>query len=218
MKTLTVPERSVFTSSASTAFVVCAYHGDERWRNQTNGSGSKSAGWLPFRRIAENNRQLMNFYANPRTLAYQLDVISVFRKTNEIRGPVDLILDSGLTESLPPEFAAQFRKVRIASLLEADGPGVAQIRDDSYDAVVLVFADAIGLGCEKIEEALAPLPAVFVLNGRRRAFAMTAEMRHALKRRRFHSRWRLVEILLAISLVPISGLLALKDRFSRKCA
>jgi hypothetical protein len=207
MKTLTVPDRDLFTTDASTLFVVIGYRG----REATPEAPSAFQRFLkrtPIGRWRAHCAYQAEYYANPRPLAYSLDSIGRFCATNEVKGTVRIAVDPALTEPGTAPSA-------VAGPVEVVDPDAA-VRNPRATVIVLVYADPIGMGCERIESGLSAGLPVFVVNGRRRAFRLTPAMAKELTRRRFHTRWRLVELGLAIVGFPVSAALALSDRFGRK--
>ncbi len=152
--------------------------------------------------------------ANPRDAEYMFNLSCEFAGQYGIKA-VDLLVPSTLSKQFPEGFPVIFRKVWAVNAnpyLQLN-----QVRDDlksiGYDALVLLYPDAIGLGWGRIERALKPLgvPIVLVVNGRKRTFILDKSSRLALKWRRFLEYIWLVEILLAATLSVVSLPLAIYD-------
>jgi hypothetical protein len=89
----------------------------------------------------------------------------------------------------------------------------AMIRDASR--IVLLWPDATGLGSASLEDRVARVKSaatpVFVLNGRRRYFELTPEMRRRFRRRRFMQRFWIGEAAFFAAAVAIGLPLAAWD-------
>lgn len=208
-----VPGRAAFSSNATTVFIVCPFYGDS---GQTHGRGeaAKSGGIGIFKNLRKHYRDQANFYANPRSVSYQLGAIKEFCSINGVGENIDLALDENLAPYPAEDIDSNFKQVYKISLFPTKG-----LRDrlqKQYDNIVIVYSDAIGLGCEEIEKAIASHSSVFVINGRRRAFKLSLDFQKALNRRRFYCKWRIVEALLAFSFIFLSGAFALSDWLNKK--
>lgn len=207
MKTLTVPDRDLFTLDATTHFVVIGYRGRAASPDRPS-LVQRILKRTPVGRWRAHCAYQAEYYANARPLAYSLESIARFCDVNEVQGPVHVAVDPALVE-------AGAQPTSTAGSLEVVAPETA-VRSPHATNVVLVYADPIGMGCETLERGVTGSIPVFVVNGRRRAFRLTSAMRRELAKRRFHTRWRLVELGLAIVGLPISAGLALSDRFGRR--
>ena len=203
LKTLMLSDTELSAFQGEVLVVICAYRGDDTQPDQ--------AGllWRIFRRTPLYRwrihcRQQMNYYANPRDVGYAMETLKRFWESNNIRSQPRIIVDDGFFEANQP-LSSPVGPVASAMPVHA----IEANRD--VKTILLIFSDAIGLGCEPIEAAASKAPNVFVATGRRRLFRLTPEMRRILASRRFHSRWRLAELLLAVAFVPLSAIMALID-------
>ncbi len=211
MRTLLVPERDSFGPQTRALFVFCGYHGDDARRR----AGPRQL----FRRIdasatAANARRVRDYYANPRDAAYMLEVARNFRRLNGLDGPADAVVDPLLAAAPIDAMRAEFAAVTMLDdgAVDASSPCWGQIRAQRHDAVVLLYPDAIGLGCSPIERNLLGMGTpLFVANGRRRAFALDGRARRALALRRFLSNTRVGEVGMAAVFLAAAAVFALVD-------
>ncbi len=153
--------------------------------------------------------------ANPRDAAYMLHLALAFARANAADVQVDAFVDPRL--AVPDPLRQQFRQVWFGrlDLLE---PGVSsELRERKYDALVLLYCDAIGLGWGQTERLLARLDVrqIIALNGRRRAFVWDADSRRELRWRRFVENTWLVELVLALGAFVAAAPLAIYDAVRR---
>jgi hypothetical protein len=125
----------------------------------------------------------------------------------------DLVLDPRLGQ-LSPEVAARFGRTRTVDPLDVGAwRGELLSETAQYDQLVLVYADALGLGCEALEHhALMRHARVLIVNGRRRAFRLNGTMQTRLAISRFLAHTRIVERLMGAVLRPIGAVLAWSGR------
>jgi len=204
MQTLLVPQREVFGPDARTLFVFCGY--------QSAPPPRETIAWRIARRlrltaICENARRVRDYHANPRGLDYMLALSREFRDANKVAGPVFAMIDKRLGPATEVSAEASF----------AAPVDTFEVRDDEAiwrwckshainpAAVVLFYADAIGLGCANTEDAASAGAAqVIVVNGRRRAFGLDASARRALALRRVLSNWRFMEAIFAMTFLVVA--------------
>lgn len=195
-----------------TLFVVFAYHG-------ADGDGTRR-GLLERResRSARDHRVMYrDHYANPRPLPYLLAVVGrAIPHLSPLAMP-DLVIDCRHNAPLADAVATSFRRVEIADVNSQAAWTQGLLADaNAYDHVVLVYADALGLGCESGERtAVANAASVFVVNGRRRAFRLDYMLRLRLRVNRWLARTRIVERGLAAAVRPIAHGLAAWDRLTQ---
>lgn len=208
MRTLLVPERDAFGLQARILFVFCGYHGDHGSRDHVVWRVGRR---LRLTSIVENARRVRDYYANPRSFDYLFALAREFRAANGMSSSVHALIDPKLAPATDAHSEPAFVTVEVMP----DAPYNTTVRQwcerhaGRLDAIVLLYADAIGLGCAPLQRAaLAAAPQVFVVNGRRRAFVLDRAARRALAWRRFLSNWRFVEIGLAVAflVVAVAGL------------
>ncbi len=208
LKTLLLSDADLSAFQNNVLVVVCAYRGDSAQPDRT-GLAWRIYRSTPVFRWRNHCRQQMNYYANQRDVGYAMETLKRLWESNNIRSQPRIIVDDSFPGGSQP-LSSQAGPVVFASPVHA----IETNRDAS--TILLIFSDAIGLGCEPIEAAASKAPNVFVANGRRRLFRLTPEMRRILASRRFHSRWRLAELLLAVTFVPLSAIMALLDWMTAK--
>ena len=188
--------------------VMFAYHGADRdgrphgvleWRESQSARGH---------RIVHRDH-----YANPRTLPYLAGMAG--RAIEQLAAATpDLVIDTRFDAPLPDGFAALFGTVESADVASAgawQSGLLARLPD--YDHIVLVYPDALGLGCGSAEQqALARHASVIVINGRRRAFRIDGCLHHQLAFHRFLAHTRIVERVLAVVMRRAAAYLAARDR------
>ncbi len=222
VRTLRTPPVAAFGPGGRALFVVCGYpEGGRTGGGASAPTTTERLFHLPFpRAVDESDCFLKDFYANPRDVAYVASALRDFVSVNQLRAHIDVVAD----RSLRALEAAAMPGCTAPEMVDLLAPGAwdtGRLRELSrglYDAVVLVFCDAIGLGCERIADRVAGAPthARFLLTGRRRVFVLDRALLRALAVRRFFVRTRLTERLLALAAWPVSGLLAAADVLSGK--
>jgi len=218
MQTLLIPERDIFTPSAQTLFVFCGYHGGQEPRTNIFW---RIARRLRLTAVSDNARRIRDYHANPRSLDYMLGVAGEFRAANKVTGPVYAMIDKSFAAAGAPPPDAPF----------AAAPELFDFSDDDAirrgleryaikpAAIVLLYADAIGLGCARLEDAaLSEAPEVIIINGRRRAFGLDREARRALALRRFLSNWRFMELFFAGAFLIVAAVCSVIDATQSKKA
>lgn len=191
-----------------TLFVVFAYHGRD-------GDDAPSV-WRRFESSSVRGHRIVHrdHYANPRDLGYQLALVAQAAARLSPSVPPDLVLDAHLEVPQEPAGATAFDRVERADVARQaawDHGVLADAR--KYDHVVLVYPDALGLGCTGAERAvLAAHESTFVITGRRRAFRLTPGMRRRLQFSRWLAHTRIAERAFAIAVRPIAAVLASLDR------
>ena len=188
-----------------TLVVMFAYHGRDR-----DGAGRQ----LLESPAAHGHRIVhRDHYANPRSFEYML-AAAVSALSHMTVQPADVVIDSRWDGAASSLNDAGFNRVVIADPLDArtwrEEP-LKRARD--YQNVLLVYPDALGLGCGAAEaRALGARTAVFVVNGRRRAFRLTHGLRRRLGLSRMLAHTRLVERALAAAVTPFAAVLAKWDQ------
>lgn len=152
-------------------------------------------------------------YANPRPLSYLAAMVGSAVGALTTAAP-DLVIDRRFPDAAPVGFEPLFGVIESAEVADeaAWASGLlARLKD--YDHVVLVYSDALGLGCEAGERrALDSHASVLVINGRRRAFRIDSSWSGRLRLHRFLAHTRIVERLLAVVIRPLALGLARRDR------
>mgnify|MGYP001006330390 CR=1 FL=1 len=153
-------------------------------------NAEKSTGWQKER------DELLYYRCNPRNTDYMLALVDEFKTAWVKDGKCDLLIADSLYNKTSENDFAGFEQVF------TDIEQVAQKKNE-YDTIVYLFTDAIGIGWEKIEPALAALQISqeVVINGRRRIFMLDTESKRALSMRRFFSRAWFFEMLLTPALI-----------------
>jgi hypothetical protein len=218
MQTLLIPERDIFTPSAQTLFVFCGFHGGQKPRTNIFW---RIARRLRLTAVSDNARRIRDYHANPRSLDYMFGLADEFRTANKVTGPVFAMID----KTFAPASAS------VPEALFAAPVDPFEFGDDEAihrwserhainpAAIVLLYADAIGLGCEKMQgAALAGSTLVIVVNGRRRAFGLDRSARRALALRRFLSNWRFMEIFFAMTFLAVAAVGSVIDATQSKKA
>ena len=198
-------------------FVLCAYRRQDLTRD---------VGWLTWStlrildgatagRLRAHRVVHRDHYANPRSLAYLVGLVQRFRHQVNLRQVPDLLIDSGFNVEAQ-SCMGHFGNIELADLRGPQQTGM--IRDAAgghYDAVILMWADALGLGWESLERWTRRLPLVIAVNGRRRAFQIDDGTRRALGIRRYFAHTRLAEAAFALCAYPVAGFCALIDAVKR---
>jgi hypothetical protein len=126
-------------------------------------------------------------------------------------GSIKVVFDARL-----PPGEAQRLPIGATESEAADLAGWAPtVRD--IDTTILVYADALGLTFGGLERRLLAAGArnIIVLNGRRRLFPLTSRARRSFRWRRLLASTRIVELMAAISVLPVAAILAGYDRLKR---
>jgi hypothetical protein len=189
-------------------FVAFAYHGADRDGQPHGVLERRESPSARGHRIVHRDH-----YANPRTLAYLAGMIGRAIEQLSAAAP-DLVIDSRCDAALPDGFAALFAAVESADIASAEAWQSGLLaRLDHYDHIVLVYPDALGLGCGIAEQqALDRHASVIVINGRRRAFRIDGTVHHQLAFHRFLAHTRIVERVLAVVMRRVGATLASRDR------
>jgi hypothetical protein len=195
-----------------TLFVVLAYHGadgDDVRRTVAERWESASA---RGHRIVHRDH-----YANPRPLPYLLGIVGRAIAHLCPAVPPDVVIDSRHHAVLPDAVALAFGHVEHADINDrrAWTHGLLA-RARHYDHVVLIYADALGLGCQTAERcAMSVNRSVLVINGRRRAFRLDALLRTRLRMNRWLAHTRIAERGFAMAVRPLARSLAAWDRLTQ---
>ncbi len=184
-----------------TLFLVFAYHGRDRDTGRAGPIERFEGGDAYGHRITHRDH-----YANPRTLEYQMAMVASAVEMLSPEAPATVVVDAAFGDA-----AGRFASVADLARPELwrDSPAA---HGRHYDNVVAVYADALGLGCERAEARLVrESGSILVLNGRRRVFRLDASLAHRLDVSRFLASTRIVERTLAVAVRPFAAALALFD-------
>lgn len=213
MNTLFIGEREEVARIGPSAYILCGFVDPAATRLETfreklvrvSGLGAPGT----------NARRIARFYANPRSLEYLLELAETFRQVNNLRGPHTTFLeDCWPTSKIPGEILENLRH-----FAKGDGEAVVtDLRAGGVAAVFLVYPDALGSNSVEIERAVATaFPGfVYVINGRRRAFRLDRNWRSKLRLRRFLTRWRYLDALIGLALIPVAATLAFREALSQR--
>lgn len=191
-----------------TLFLLFAYHGRDRdaapptLLDRLGGAGARG------HRIVHRDH-----YANPRSLQYQVAMLAAAQARLTPDMPADLVIDRALGEEAAAQLAGGFGRVEVADLADPRSwrNGIAA-DTRGYRHVVLIYPDALGLGCENAEHRLLrDRDRLLIINGRRRVFAVTPSFSYQMDLRRWLAEFRAVERLLAIAVRPVARVLAAWD-------
>jgi hypothetical protein len=190
-----------------TLFVLFAYHGRD--------ADHVRAFWERFESPALRGHRIVHrdHYANPRRVEYQLALIAEAAAHLSPGQRPTLVVDSRF--ETPPDASATAPYERVDADVTAPAAWHHGVLAEApaYDHVVLVYPDALGLGCDQAERAaMRGRASVFVINGRRRAFRLTPAVRRRLHIRRVLAHTRLVERGFALAVRPVGSALASIDR------
>lgn len=156
--------------------------------------------------LLKSRKQLLS--ANPRSVTYMLTLAHDFIEEHAPSASIDLLINPEFETEIP----ALLKKWPHQIVVDHTITDTQQNKDllRTYDTVILLYPDAIGLGWGKIERRLAQLNdvTILVINGRRRVFILDREMRCALTLRRLLDLSCLVEIILCIGIFPAAMLTA----------
>jgi hypothetical protein len=192
-----------------TLFVAFTYHGADR-------DGSPRGLFERWESPAVRGHRIVHrdHYANPRSLPYLTALIGDAVGHLSPATPPDLVVDRRFDERLPETVANAFGRVVEADVVDqSEWTRGVLAESHGYDHVVLVYADALGLGCERAERmALRGRGSVLVVNGRRRAFRIDRRLGRRLRLSRWLARTRIAERTLGAVIRPVAGTLALWDR------
>jgi hypothetical protein len=119
---------------------------------------------------------------------------------------LDLIMHKNIRQDVPRQDYPWIADFLDEEQLDRLNPG-------RYDTIIFLYADAIGLGWNQLEDRIRRLaPAQFlVINGRKRIFLWDAESQRKLRFRRFLAQAWWLEWLLAPWLLVVSTNYALRD-------
>ncbi len=147
---------------------------------------------------------MRDHYANPRPAAAQIGIVTALLEQQSRPESVKAVFDARTlpNESQPrPSWAVDAQTVDLASW-------VPSARD--VDTVILSYPDALGLTFGRLESRLLAAGArnVVILTGRRRLFPLSSQAVRALRSRRLLASTRIVELMAAIIVLPVAGVLA----------
>jgi hypothetical protein len=160
---------------------------------------------LNLRQFIAANR---DFFANPRTLAYQSSLVEELLRASTATH-VTLVLDRA--------FEADPARSMFDSMGDVQLRDAAELvrKDDVADAIVVVYPDALGLGWSAFERDLLRLP-THLLNGRRRIQLLDVPTHRRLRWHRLMATTRISELAMIIVVIPVAALLATWDALRGK--
>lgn len=138
---------------------------------------------------------------NPRSADYMLQRAREFTGRFAPNAEVDLLVEAERLPHLSSSDISWLRRVWASEhegLKNLEPELIQELSARKFDAVMLLYPDAIGLGWGRTERSLTRLhiPVTLIVNGRRRAFVRDAECRRMLKLRRMVEKLWLVEMVL----------------------
>ncbi len=151
--------------------------------------------------------------ANPRSANQLLEYALEFFKQNSPATKLDLAISTELKEEINSEVIKKFSN---CFTIWSETKLPAQVSE--FDGIILLYADSIGLGWSSMESHLYFKKDIIVFNGRRRVFALNANIRTKLAWHRFLERSRIMEFLYALGYTLLSIPLAVYDRVFRSGA
>lgn len=157
-----------------------------------------------------------HYRANPRPLGYMLKTLYDFLDQQEASPVVDLLVSKDFSDQVPEVSGGWLRSVKISrhnDLAHLSSSEIRELAGCGYDAVILLYPDAIGLGWKALDGAalrIAPGRAL-VVNGRKRAFWLDGPTRRALGLRRFLEKTYLPEGFLLVGMIAVGTVLAVWD-------
>jgi hypothetical protein len=189
-------------------FVLFAYHGRDRDARPQGFLERRESPAVRGHRIVHRDH-----YANPRPLPYLMAATASAAEALCDQAP-DIVVDQQWDTDPSAEFASWCRNVARAEVAAETVWQQGMLANlPRYDHVVLVYADALGLGCDGAERAaLSRHASVLIINGRRRAFRLDRSLHDQLQFRRRLAHSRIVERVLAAVIPPIAARLARRDR------
>lgn len=155
---------------------------------------------LAFRSFIAANR---DFFANVRSFEYQIGLVEE-ALAEALTSNVLIRVDNKFAENPAIARAAKLGTVQV---VDADGLAAGT---DSAETILVVYPDALGLGWSPLEHRL-PADRTYIVNGRRRIFALDAKTRRALRWRRLLACTRIPEIAAGLAIVPVAAGLAIWD-------
>ncbi|WP_085902014.1 hypothetical protein [Kiloniella majae] len=222
MRTL-VLKPELLTKGGRTLFVLCAYHGADHDSVEATGKSfyRKVMRRNPFLRVLNNFAFLRDFYANARDLDYLLSMVKDFVSLNTVDGEIALHFDAGFDLDASKDAISEITPTQPSqSNLLADDTWtsgyMSELAAGKFDTIILVYCDAIGLRCNKIDARVAKSSPShkLLINGRRRVFKFDADLRGSLAKRRFLAHSHLGEFASAVAIVPVATALAVFDLIS----
>lgn len=193
-----------------TLFVALAYHGADRDLPQSRISRLVESPARRGHRIVHRD-----FYANARSFDYQLAMVQTARASIGDTHTFDIVVDASVSQADKDKISSLgFNEIKEQDLsLNAQKTDRSFGNANAYTNIILVYADALGLGCAQLEkQALKTGNPVFVINGRRRAFSLTRQLNRRLSVSRMLANTRIVERILSIAIVAVAFCLAKTDQ------
>ena len=185
-----------------------AYHGRDRDERPRGFFERRESPGARGHRIVHRDH-----YANPRPLPYAMALLASAAELVSDRAP-DVVIDQRWDVDPTPELASWCGTVERADVATESAWREGLLGAiERYDHVVLIYSDALGLGCADGERAaLSRHASVLVVNGRRRAFHLDGTLQGQLQFHRRLAHSRIVERALAILIQPFAARLARRDR------
>ncbi len=212
----TVAPSEGISAGASVLFVICNYRGGTLTRSKSEFGVRRIFDALWGKVGFRSHRQLYrDYFANPRQLDYQIDLVASAIESNRIEAPkilLDASFDDISIDSLSKRgLSAQKRILNLETIAPFLQPA------EHPATVVLVYPDAIGLSWSNLERTLlGQAKELWILNGRRRMLKITRPIHNQLNRRRFLAESRLAEALLGAGLAVTGFCLATYDSLTGK--
>lgn len=157
-----------------------------------------------------------NTRSNPRSIPYMANLALAFLEANAPNASVDLLADVNASADLPTEFSDRVRNLWFVEQ-EAFNPWQKELGEKlhaaQYDTILLLYADANGLGWTRIEARMKALDPsrILVINGRKRVFYLDGVAQNKLRWRRVLEWLWITEFLFGIVAVLLAIPLALYD-------
>lgn len=201
---LTLADERFKQFKAKAVWCVCAYRASRPYSFATALSGFHRLGRVmdgmtayPLRQFIANNR---DHAANPRNFGYQLGVtkeILSFGGSSEST----FIIDARFADQ---EITRQFEQLGPVSV--RDMASIAPNDLAAYNAIILVYPDALGLGWSSLERKLLASLRVplFFATGRRRLMPLNLSAHRQLRWRRFLANSRVAELLCGALVIPFA--------------
>lgn len=155
---------------------------------------------LTLRQFIASNR---DYFANVRPVSYQVDLLEDAIRLGS-PSSVTIRIDQALAQD------AACARLRMLGQIEVRAARDLMGTNEPADSVLVIYPDALGLGWASLELRL-PEGKAYVLNGRRRIFALDANARWGLRWRRLLANTRVTELLASLAIIPLAAGLAAWD-------
>jgi hypothetical protein len=208
-------------------FIICGYRRDRKRPDANRGASilERVTGWLTrqsdahpfFQKMRDHDILQTDYWANSRELRYLCDMVKAgVAEQNRIRGIKDLLIDGSLGKAVPSDLGRIFDSVEFSSPMSPEAwerGSLSKLKGGEYVTAVLVYPDALGLGCAEVERRVAntPVTNIVVMNGRRRTFLLDGHTKRSLSLHRFLARNRIGEKVFALLIVSVAAVCAAVD-------